>query len=298
MSWVTIAADERTWEGIVRCSTFCARNGQGGNMPVSIKGKMYSTVAERTAAWHRSFANSKITTSVEFLPGGECVAKAIGIPDLDNPERTFTGHACERQQDSRIHERNHIEIAETSAVGRMLGFAGFLSDGSIATADEVTREMAHEKQEALDHIRSKPTQPPAEDTVQENAAKQLAYHSHSTGDIDDENSDVRLRPAHNRIDEIEDLGELLGAADKILAGVEVERYTRETGQKLLLHLYARCVKVASASKDFKQIAKNVDDLKVPLSTCLGEAHYDTLRNLSLRVWDQAQKDEQELLPPS
>ena len=177
-------------------------------MPVNIRGKQYSTVAERMTEWHRIHKNSKISTDVEHLADGACVARAVGIPDLNHPDRTFTGHACERPEDSAVHKHNHIEIAETSAVGRMLAFAGFGADGSIASAEEVTREIAREQ-------RSDDVEP--SDYVAPVAVSE------------------QLKPAHDRIDAIEGVAGLVDAAEKICACVKVDRYTRAEGAELVRH---------------------------------------------------------------
>ena len=51
------------------------------------------------------------------------------------------GHAFEKQDASRINQRNHVENCETSAVGRALGLLGIGSDGSIATYEEVANAI-------------------------------------------------------------------------------------------------------------------------------------------------------------
>ena len=55
------------------------------------------------------------------------------------------GHAFEKQDASRINQRNHVENCETSAVGRALGLLGIGSDGSIATYEEVANAIENQK---------------------------------------------------------------------------------------------------------------------------------------------------------
>jgi len=55
------------------------------------------------------------------------------------------GHAFEKQDGSRINQRNHVENCETSAVGRALGLLGIGSDGSIASYEEVVNAIENEK---------------------------------------------------------------------------------------------------------------------------------------------------------
>jgi hypothetical protein len=55
------------------------------------------------------------------------------------------GHAFEKQDASRINQRNHVENCETSAVGRALGLLGIGSDGSIATYEEVSNAIKNQE---------------------------------------------------------------------------------------------------------------------------------------------------------
>jgi len=57
------------------------------------------------------------------------------------------GHAFERQDGSRINERNHVENCETSAVGRALGLLGIGSDGSIASYEEVANAIENQNKD-------------------------------------------------------------------------------------------------------------------------------------------------------
>jgi len=59
-----------------------------------------------------------------------------------------TGHAFERQDGSRINERNHVENCETSAVGRALGLLGIGSDGSIASYEEVANAIDNQNKDS------------------------------------------------------------------------------------------------------------------------------------------------------
>lgn len=59
-----------------------------------------------------------------------------------------TGHAFEKQDGSRINQRNHVENCETSALGRALGKLGIGSDGSIASYEEVANAIENEKTES------------------------------------------------------------------------------------------------------------------------------------------------------
>jgi hypothetical protein len=59
-----------------------------------------------------------------------------------------TGHAFERQDGSKINERNHVENCETSALGRALGKLGIGSDGSIASYEEVANAIDNQNKDS------------------------------------------------------------------------------------------------------------------------------------------------------
>ena len=100
-------------------------------MSIKIHGKTYVTVAERVAAAHEAEGLESITT--EVLSMDPVVVKATVVID----GKTFTGISA-ANPDKAIEKQSPYEVAETSAVGRALGFAGFGIDESMASADEIT----------------------------------------------------------------------------------------------------------------------------------------------------------------
>ena len=102
-------------------------------MPVNIKGKQYVPVAERVAAAHDAGVESIVTEMLHYADSGIVFRATVRLSD----GRTFTGHAEQSSSDAGIAGQSPLEVAETSAVGRALGFAGFGSADSIASADEV-----------------------------------------------------------------------------------------------------------------------------------------------------------------
>lgn len=104
-------------------------------MPVMIHGKEYVTVAERVAAAHNSSTLISITTEIIIEDGKRFIVKATVI--LTDDHQCFTGHAEEIRGSKGIAGQSPLEVAETSAVGRALGLAGFGSMESIASTDEV-----------------------------------------------------------------------------------------------------------------------------------------------------------------
>ncbi len=109
-------------------------------MPVTIHGNQYVTVAERVAALHkeRNGAEVQITTTITEDTAEQVVVRAT----VRCAAGTFTGHAHSKKDATSVEGQAPLEVAETSAVGRALGFAGFGSAGGIASADEMRAATA------------------------------------------------------------------------------------------------------------------------------------------------------------
>ena len=107
---------------------------------IKLQGKDYSPVKERVKAFHNEYSNGKIITEWGTAFEGENNAiiyfKANVTPDVKNSDRSFTGHSL-----GKIANEKAFEKLETIAVGRALANAGFLSDGDIASADEMERYL-------------------------------------------------------------------------------------------------------------------------------------------------------------
>lgn len=102
-------------------------------MPINIHGKQYVTVAERVIAAHEDSKFEKLETEVlshEPLVVIKATVTVMG--------RSFTGISAANPSKS-IEKMSPYEVAETSAVGRALGFAGFGVIEGIATADEMSK---------------------------------------------------------------------------------------------------------------------------------------------------------------
>ena len=122
-------------------------------MPVNIKGKMYVTVNERVQMLHQS-DKMEISLNTEILHDTDesIVMKAT----LEVDGCVYTGIAQEKKGSTNINTTSAYENCETSAVGRCLGFAGFGSVESIASADEVTHAI--KQQESLEPECATPNQ--------------------------------------------------------------------------------------------------------------------------------------------
>ena len=118
-------------------------------MPVNIHGNDYYTVAERMVEFNKHCPNGSIKTDILCSPDviHNCkrwVVKAIIVIDMvERPDMEFTAHAEEVVGSSNINRASALENCETSAIGRALGFAGFLNDGGgIPTAEDIqTHQM-------------------------------------------------------------------------------------------------------------------------------------------------------------
>ena len=113
-------------------------------MPINIHGKEYVTVAERIQMLHKSdFTEISLNTEILHDDDKSIVMKAT----LEIDGNSYTGIAQETKGSTNINKTSAYENCETSAVGRCLGFAGFGSVESIASADEVVNAVAQQKAE-------------------------------------------------------------------------------------------------------------------------------------------------------
>lgn len=114
-------------------------------MAVKIHGKNYITVDERVEEFHKRYPNGSIKTDLVEFDGERVITKTTAIPDVENPERRFTGWAYEMVGSTNINKTSALENCETSSCGRALGFLAIGLNGSIATADEVQNAIDQQK---------------------------------------------------------------------------------------------------------------------------------------------------------
>lgn len=104
-------------------------------MPVDIHGKQYITVAERVVDLHETIKDKVVSITTEFLPITDMV---VCKATVTIGEAVFTGTSA-ANPNKTIEKQSPYEVAETSAVGRALGFAGFGIVEGIASADEMAK---------------------------------------------------------------------------------------------------------------------------------------------------------------
>jgi len=99
-------------------------------MPINIHGKMYNTVAERILAAKKELNG----VQTEVLCHDPVVIKATILINGS----TFTGISAANAS-KQIEKDSPYEVAETSAVGRALAFAGYETTNGIASAEEMRK---------------------------------------------------------------------------------------------------------------------------------------------------------------
>ena len=119
---------------------------------IDIKGKKYATVDSRVEFFREKFPTWSLETSYPFLDmeKGVCVCRAV-VKD-DNGKIVADGFAYEWQSKpgSMVNKTSYIENAQTSAIGRALGFMGIGINGvGIASADEVQNAITHQENNDL-----------------------------------------------------------------------------------------------------------------------------------------------------
>lgn len=114
---------------------------------INIKGKEYVPVVERVKEFHKLYPEGDIETNIISNTESRVIVKAIvrlGVPKrlpdtaCGYEGRVFTGYS-QSEWHKGMMGNVALEVAETSAIGRALGFANIgLLDG-IASADEMRK---------------------------------------------------------------------------------------------------------------------------------------------------------------
>jgi hypothetical protein len=102
---------------------------------VDIHGKPYMQVAGRVLEAHQGAGETLSITTELLSPADDDLVAFKATVEIDG--RTYTGHAVSYKSRSGVEGQNPYEVAETSAVGRALGFAGFGIVSGIPSAEEM-----------------------------------------------------------------------------------------------------------------------------------------------------------------
>ena len=113
---------------------------------IKVSGGDYAKVAERLKEFHKTYKNGKIETSYNLTEAMICF-KTIITPDIEKPERFFTGHSL-----GKIAGVKAFEKLETISAGRALAFLGLLADGEIASADEMEEYIEETNSKEADRL--------------------------------------------------------------------------------------------------------------------------------------------------
>src|SRR5574343_340171 len=104
---------------------------------INIKGKEYVPVNERIKALHESLPEDT-AYSIETELITACLPAVVFKATVTIGNKVFVGHSGANTAKA-IEKQSPYEVAETSAVGRALGFAGYGIEEGIASADEITK---------------------------------------------------------------------------------------------------------------------------------------------------------------
>lgn len=108
---------------------------------INLKGKEYAEVNQRVKAFRFLFPEGTILTKMEHYDGETVIFSAMAY---NGAEVLSKGTAWEKFGTSNVNRFSALENAETSAVGRCLGFLGLGIDTSIASAEEIQNAELNE----------------------------------------------------------------------------------------------------------------------------------------------------------
>lgn len=109
---------------------------------IKIQGKDYVLVSDRVLYFNETYKKGMIETQLIPSQPNTYIIKAKVVPDMDNHTRYFTGYSQATIGQGMVNKTAALENAETSAVGRALGFMGIGVIDSIASPDEINKAQA------------------------------------------------------------------------------------------------------------------------------------------------------------
>lgn len=135
---------------------------------IDIKGKKYSTVDSRVEFFREKFPQWSLETEYPILDldKGVCVCRAVVKDETGKVMADGYAHEWQSKPGSMVNKTSYIENAQTSAVGRALGFIGIGINGmGIATAEEVQTAIAHQEADDLPTPKKKASETSINDLV-------------------------------------------------------------------------------------------------------------------------------------
>lgn len=135
---------------------------------IDIKGKKYSTVDARVEFFREKFPQWSLETEYPILDldKGVCVCRAVVKDETGKVVADGYAHEWQSKPGSMVNKTSYIENAQTSAVGRALGFIGIGINGmGIATAEEVQTAIAHQEADDLPTPKKKASEMSINDLV-------------------------------------------------------------------------------------------------------------------------------------
>lgn len=103
---------------------------------INIKGKEYVPVSERVLAIHGDLSDTGFSIETELIV--HALPAIVFKATVTIGENVFTGHSGANPAKA-IEKQSPYEVAETSAIGRALGFAGYGIETGIASAEEIIK---------------------------------------------------------------------------------------------------------------------------------------------------------------
>ena len=116
-------------------------------MSVNIKGKNYTTVAERIQLFHsRRLEGEKYSIKTDILFHDVEKGVVVCKTTIDCSEGVFTGMAMEDKSSSMINKFSYLMNCETSAIGRALASLGICGQ-DFCSADELVSALTKQGSE-------------------------------------------------------------------------------------------------------------------------------------------------------
>lgn len=113
---------------------------------IEIKGNEYVLVSDRIIFFNENYENGCIKTAlVSDSQADMVVVKAQVIPNIETPDRYFTGYSQAKWGEGMVNKTAALENAETSAVGRALAMMGIGVIDSVASVDEIKKATGTKK---------------------------------------------------------------------------------------------------------------------------------------------------------